>query len=124
MYTIAHFIFGVPLTMNACRWLEKNNSEPKDHGFVTRYSGSADSISGYLGVDLGSIDEVDPVLIKVNDKEVHGITDKDKSRGTKLFSMQPSMEQILEVEAKIAALPKGLQDVLEQVGVYIVWSTS
>jgi hypothetical protein len=114
---IMNFIFGVPITEQVNEWFQEHDQEPKDQGFKTYYTANGPWSPGYLGFELGHVTEgTDPVLMRVNDKEVNG------DRGW--FSVQPTSEQMVELEVMIASLPRDLKDALEPIGVYIVWSTT
>ena len=66
MYTIGNIIYGVPWTVKcSILWnkIEDGNSEGlgrlekiESFGFEKLYSGSADYMPGYLGVELGEFD--------------------------------------------------------------------
>ena len=118
MYSIVNVIYGIPITDE----IEKRNQELLDadpneedeslgeelecYGFETFYSGSHSGIVGYLGVELSDFDECHSYL-KFKD-----------------LKFEPTPAQKAEAEKKIANLDNRFKDVLPEIGVYLIFSTS
>ncbi len=119
MYTIVSVIYGCPMTKAVWSKLAemgKDDVPEEEYGFEEMYSGSAEVPPGYIGVDLGGFDEIDPVRIDLTNGKF--IAERHS------FSFAPTPQQEAEAQAKIDALPDELKTVLSPVGVWIVWSTS
>lgn len=117
MYAIATVIYGIPLTEEVNDFLceSEEYGDPESAGFVTMYSGScAGHMPGFLGVDLGSFDEGDPVI--------------DLSDPGHPLNVVPTEAQCAEanalVESLLKILPPAAAAAVPKVGRYLVWSTS
>ena len=115
-YAIANIIYGVLLNRKANdlinKWEQDESSdlwyEDKDGicGFRMLYTGSAD-YAGYCGVRLTSFDECG-----------------EDFRPISSLNVQPTQEQIDEMNSKIEKLHPDLRAILPEIGIYLVWSTS
>ena len=115
MYSIAHIIYGVPLSEKISQkindyensesdlWFEDKNGMC---GFRIFYHGSADQLMGFCGVELDTFAEFKPFI------DVSKLTTK------------PTPEQVSEANRQLEALCEELRGLCDPVGVYLVWSTS
>jgi len=116
VYTIGNIIYGVPWTAALeALWnnVEHGNSEGlgkleevESFGFEKLYSGSADYMPGYLGVELNEFDccETWTTISEI--------------------LPEPTTAQMKEAKRKVDALPKKIRDLVPKIGIYIIWSTS
>lgn len=110
MYFVANFIYGVPYTEKIEEYFEKTDFEPSDAvkelGFELLYDGSASGPCGYLGIWLKSLDMFG--YYPMPNYTLESISEKDKEK----------------VQKMIDKLPDEVKELLEDVGLYIVVSTS
>lgn len=125
MYSIGTIIYGIPIneaiSARIRAWEEgldgEGNDLPDDGeerwfednegtcGFTTQYHGSADGLVGFCGVELCQMNESKDVNVKD-------------------LILVPTPKQIKEAEEKLALLHSELRALGDEVGVYIIWSTS
>lgn len=112
MYTIGNLIYGIPITQEACDYVEAAGvadpdafEELQDWGFETFYDGSSEFEKGYCGVLLMSFNATE-------DMKVHELI------------MILSEEQIAEAVQAIANINPDLRNLCGEEGLWIVWSTS
>jgi hypothetical protein len=107
MYSIGHVIFGAPVTELIEKIAEERDEEidSEDGGyFIDQYNGGGGP-SGYIGVELASFDCCDSFLF-------------DK------INVEPTTTQSLETLNKVEALPADYRNVLPDIGIWVVWSSS
>lgn len=130
MFSIVNIIYGVPLTEEIYkkigeweetddeRWWEDDRGGPC--GFQTFYSGSSEFPPGFCGACLGSFDEVCPniqlkgtqILIRDNLKEKYKI------------NLEPDEVFKQKVYQKINNLDPELKEMISEIGIYFIFSTS
>jgi hypothetical protein len=112
MYSIGNIIFGIPLTEEIMQAL--GDDEAEEMGFEVLYSGSADFMPGYMGVELGTIDECQ---------------DEDLDDPEHPMNRKPTAQQIAEVQERVEAFVKKMRKIDKDVTIpdirrWLVWSTS
>jgi len=127
MYTIGNIIYGIPLTEELERALDKCGIEEVECvDFNTYYSGHSDYTPGYLGVELKRFDECSGnILLSELDVDLSGSQRKEVE---KLVNALPE-----RIEEYVDDDPEVGDDVMQQVkhilnglkiDKYIIWSTS
>jgi len=97
-------IYGVPITDAISEKLNQM-SDGGEELFETFYHGGASRQVGFCGVFLDRADEcADTVVSKLK--------------------LEPTKEQKEKAEKMINDLPKDIKQILPEIGVWIVWSTS
>lgn len=118
MYAIGNVVYGIPLTEELSVLIRDSEHyvDPEELGFEMLYSGSSDFMfmPGYLGVDLGTIDECQ---------------DEDLDDPDHPVNRKPTAQQIAEVQERVEAFIKKMRKIDKDVTIpdirrWIVWSTS
>lgn len=113
-YCIMTIIYGVPLTEEIHKKIEEWEDDGTDEwgedaescGFETTYTAHARPSPGWCGIELG------------------GFTECDDAIPISKLQLEPTPEQRVEAEARVAALHPEIRAICQPIGVYIIPSSS
>lgn len=128
-YTRIKIIIGAPVTEELSkamdRWEDEGDerwAELEDLGFVELYHGGYDGLLGFIGEELGEIDECATYTLFTGDPPKLTYVSRQE---TKEIELLPTMDQINSAKEKMAALPDHIKELIPpRPALHFVYCTS